>query len=152
MRDTSPRHDLAPELAILDALSGSQRSRFAPLSTLLKASGHDVRTAFDGPTAVHAALEHLPDVVLLDIGLPDLNGYEVAARLRRKPTLLNVVLVALTDYGQEADRQEALQAGFDHHLVKPTDFGRLERSLAGASARSLRHGNGPKVLIGAGAG
>jgi CheY-like chemotaxis protein len=105
-------------------------------SMLLKASGHDVRTAFDGPMAVQAALEYLPDVVLLDIGLPELNGYEVASRLRLEPTLANTVLVALTGYGQAADRQKALQAGFHHHLVKPADFGKLERILASASARA----------------
>lgn len=103
-------------------------------SMLLKASGHDVRTAFDGPTAVHTAIEYEPDVVLLDVGLPDLNGYEVASRLRLEPRLGRTVLVAMTGYSQEADRQKALQAGFHHHLVKPADFATLERILAGVAA------------------
>ena len=99
-------------------------------SMLLKASGHDVRTAHDGPTAVQVALDYRPDVVLLDIGLPGLNGYEVAKQLRRQPAFQNVVLVALTGYGQDSDRQTALQAGFNHHLVKPARLAQLQQILA----------------------
>ena len=92
--------------------------------------GHDVRTAYDGLTAVQAAIDYRPDVVLLDIGLPGLNGYEVAKRIRQHPVLKNVMLVALTGYGQEADRQTALQAGFNHHLVKPARLEQLQQILA----------------------
>ena len=99
-------------------------------SMLLKTSGHDVRTAHDGPTAVQVALDYRPDVVLLDIGLPGLNGYEVAKQLRRQPAFQNVVLVALTGYGQDSDRQTALQAGFNHHLVKPARLAQLQEILA----------------------
>ena len=99
-------------------------------SMLLKASGHDVRTAYDGPTAVQAALDYRPGVVLLDIGLPGLNGYEVAKRIRQHPNLKNVVLVALTGYGRDSDRQLSLQAGFDHHLVKPARLEQLQQILA----------------------
>ncbi|MFT6082001.1 MAG: two-component system CheB/CheR fusion protein, partial [Planctomycetota bacterium] len=104
------------------------------LSMLLKVSGHSVRIAYDGLAAIKVALEFLPEVVLLDIGLPGLNGFEVAKRLRAEPTLANVVLVALTGYGQEADRQEALKAGFDHHMVKPASFGSLAKILAGVES------------------
>ncbi|MCE9525569.1 MAG: response regulator, partial [Planctomycetales bacterium] len=97
---------------------------------LLKASGHDVRTAHDGPTGVEAALAYLPDVALLDIGLPGLNGYEVAKRIRQEPTLQNAVLVALTGYGQETDREISRQAGFNHHMVKPANFDKLQQILA----------------------
>jgi CheY-like chemotaxis protein len=97
---------------------------------LLKASGHDVRAAHDGPTAVQVALDYRPDVVLLDIGLPGLNGYEVAKRIRQQPDFKNVVLVALTGYGQNSDRQSSLQAGFDHHLVKPARLAQLQQILA----------------------
>ena len=100
------------------------------LALLLEASGHDVRTAHDGPTGIQVALDYRPNVVLLDIGLPGLNGYEVAARIRLEPTLRNVVLVALTGYGHEIDRQNSRQAGFSHHLVKPTDFNQLQKILA----------------------
>jgi len=102
-------------------------------SMLLKASGHDIRTAHDGPTAVQAAIDYRPDVVLLDIGLPGLNGYEVAKRIRQHPVLKNVVLVALTGYGQESDRQTSLLAGFDHHLVKPARLEQLKQILATVS-------------------
>jgi signal transduction histidine kinase len=102
---------------------------------LLQASGHTVRTAFDGLAAIDEALDFHPDVVLLDIGLGGLNGYEVAARLRHAPSLQGVVLVAVTGYGQETDRQKSLQAGFDEHLVKPADFGRLEQILLRAAAK-----------------
>ena len=71
-----------------------------------------------------------PDVVLLDIGLPGLTGYEVAQGIRQQATLKNIVLVALTGYGQESDRQRSREAGFDHHLVKPADFCEVEQILA----------------------
>jgi CheY-like chemotaxis protein/anti-sigma regulatory factor (Ser/Thr protein kinase) len=92
------------------------------LATLLRRSGHDVQTAYTGPAALDAAASHTPDVVLLDIGLPGLNGYEVARRLRQNPKLDGVRLVAMTGYGQESDLQLAWEAGFDEHLVKPVDF------------------------------
>ncbi|HUP81696.1 MAG TPA: ATP-binding protein, partial [Pirellula sp.] len=105
-------------------------------SMLLRASGHDVYTAHDGMEAVKAALKYKPDVVLLDIGLPVLNGYEVARRIRLELTLEHVVLIALTGYGQEADRQTALQAGFDHHLVKPARLEQLQKILSTVAIRS----------------
>ncbi|MEX2170354.1 MAG: ATP-binding protein [Pirellulales bacterium] len=100
------------------------------LGMLMKESGHDVRTAHDGPTAIEVALDFRPDVVLLDIGLPGLNGYEVATRLRQQPTLNGVVLIAVTGYGQDSDRQRSQEAGFDHHLVKPADYEKLQQILA----------------------
>jgi CheY-like chemotaxis protein len=100
------------------------------LSMLLCVSGHHVRTAHDGPTAVQVALDYQPDAVLLDIGLPALNGYEVAKRIRQEPTLKDIVLIALTGYGQETDRQTALQAGFNHYLVKPAHLEQLQTILA----------------------
>jgi CheY-like chemotaxis protein len=72
-------------------------------------------------------------VVLLDIGLPGLNGFEVAKRLRQQPTLKNIVLIAMTGYGQESDRKRSREAGFDHHLVKPGDFGKVLQILATVS-------------------
>ena len=104
-------------------------------SMLLKSSGHEVRTAHDGPTAVQVALDYQPDAVLLDIGLPGLNGYQVAQRIRQEPNLKNTVLVALTGYGQEADRQTALEAGFNHHLVKPARLEQLQKILATVSEK-----------------
>lgn len=105
-------------------------------SMLLKASGHEVLTAHDGPTAVRIANEMLPDAILLDIGLPGLNGYEVAKRIRLNPELNNVVLVALTGYGQEEDRQTSMQAGFNFHLVKPASFQQVKQILATISEQA----------------
>ena len=100
------------------------------MALLLNASGHEVRTAHDGPTALDAAVDYRPDVVILDIGLPGLNGYEVARRLRHQAALADVVLIAITGYGQETDRQSALAAGFNHHLVKPVDFALVRNILS----------------------
>jgi PAS domain S-box-containing protein len=99
-------------------------------SMLLKESGNEVRTAHDGPTAVKIAMDYIPDLVLLDIGLPGLNGYEVAKQIRNQPSLKNVVLVALTGYGQESDRQSSMEAGFNHHLIKPAKLEQVRKILA----------------------
>ena len=100
------------------------------LAVLLEMTGHEVRLAYDGPSALEAAIAWRPDAVLLDIGLPGITGYEVAERIRREATLKNTVLVALTGYGQESDRQHSQEAGFDHHLVKPADFADVRKILA----------------------
>jgi len=100
------------------------------LALLLEESGHDVRMGHDGPTALKVAHAFLPNVVLLDIGLPGLDGYEVAKRLRQQSVLPNVVLVAMTGYGQDTDRQRSQDAGFDHHLVKPANFDKVQQILA----------------------
>jgi CheY-like chemotaxis protein len=100
------------------------------LALLLELSGHQVRTAHDGPTALEAARGFRPTVALLDIGLPGMNGYELAKKMREKPVHKNVMLVAVTGYGQNADRQRSKEAGFDYHLVKPVNFGELEQLLA----------------------
>jgi PAS domain S-box-containing protein len=103
------------------------------LAMLVQESGHEVRTAYDGSAVLEAALDYRPDVVLLDIGLPGLNGFEVAKQLRQQPVLHNAVLVALTGYGRDSDRQRSQEAGFDHHLVKPGDFGKVLEILATVS-------------------
>lgn len=99
------------------------------LALLVKESGHDVRTAYDGSTVLETALDYRPDVALLDIGLPGLNGFDVAKQLRQQPALKNVVLVAMTGYGGVSDLQRSFDAGFDHHLVKPGDFAKLLQIL-----------------------
>lgn len=91
------------------------------LALLLQFSGHQTETAHDGLQAVAAAERFRPDAVLLDIGLPKLNGYEVCRRIREQPWGRRVLLVALTGWGQEADRQRSSEAGFDTHVVKPVD-------------------------------
>ncbi len=99
------------------------------LAMLLKAEGHIVQTAQDGLATLRTALDFHPDVILLDIGLPGLNGYEVAKRIREEPTLCNVVLIAMTGYGHEKDRAASTQAGFNHHLVKPAKFAEVKSIL-----------------------
>jgi CheY-like chemotaxis protein/two-component sensor histidine kinase len=92
------------------------------LAMLLQLGGHAVWMAHDGPSALVAAREHRPELVLLDIGLPaGMDGYEVARRMRPEAGLQRAVIVALTGYGQDEDRRRAAAAGFDHHLVKPVD-------------------------------
>jgi len=91
------------------------------LVRLLELLGHDVQTAYDGPTAVEAARVHRPEFVLLDLGLPGMDGYQVATRLRQEQGSQDAVIIAVTGYGQEDDRCRSREAGFDHHLVKPID-------------------------------
>jgi signal transduction histidine kinase/DNA-binding response OmpR family regulator len=89
------------------------------LARLLRAGGHEVEVAYDGPSALDLILASPPDIVLLDIGLPGMDGYEVARRIRLRDELDRTLLVALTGYGQAEDRARALEVGFDEHLVKP---------------------------------
>ncbi|HUE16420.1 MAG TPA: PAS domain S-box protein [Planctomycetaceae bacterium] len=103
------------------------------LAMLLKVSGHQVRIAHTGPTALEAALDYRPNVVLLDIGLPEMDGYEVAKRIRQQPFLQNVVLVAMTGYGHDTDRQRSHEGGFNAHLVKPADFAKVQQILSTVS-------------------
>lgn len=100
------------------------------LARLLKMMGHETHTAHDGGEAVEAAEEHRPEVILLDIGLPVLNGYDVARMIRERPWGEEVVIVALTGWGQERDRLRSKEAGIDHHLVKPVDPDALEKILS----------------------
>lgn len=100
------------------------------LVILLRMRGNEVETAQDGLEAVAAAGEFRPDVVLLDIGLPRLNGYEAARRIREQAGDKEIMLVALTGWGQEEDRRRSKEAGFDHHLTKPVDFATLEELIA----------------------
>jgi CheY-like chemotaxis protein len=99
-------------------------------AAMLRMMGHDTRTAYDGIEAIQSAVSFRPDVVILDIGLPKMNGYEVARRIRKEPWGNDVVLVALTGWGQKEDKQHSLNAGFDHHLTKPVEPAVLEELLA----------------------
>jgi PAS domain S-box-containing protein len=99
------------------------------LSMLLKLYGHEVEVAHTGPTGLQAFELHKPDVVLLDIGLPGIDGCEVARRIRERAGSSKPLLIATTGYGQESDRQQTKEAGFDHHLVKPVDPNKLQDLL-----------------------
>lgn len=105
------------------------RDSATSLAMLLKLTGNVTHTAYDGLEAVEAAATFRPDVVLLDIGLPKLNGYEACRRIREQPWGKDMVLIALTGWGQEEDRQQSREAGFNSHLVKPVDLDALRELL-----------------------
>jgi CheY-like chemotaxis protein len=100
---------------------------------VLQTMGHTTRLAHDGEAALVCAREFVPDVVLLDIGLPIADGYQIAKWMREDPLLSNVMLIALTGYGQDADKHRSEQAGFNYHLVKPVDLAKIEDLLTRAS-------------------
>jgi two-component system, chemotaxis family, CheB/CheR fusion protein len=102
------------------------------LAMLLEFDGHETHQAHDGISAIDAAERLRPDVVLLDIGLPRLNGYEVCSRLRQTPWGKRLTIVALTGWGQEEDRDRSTDSGFDAHLVKPVDHDQLLQLIASA--------------------
>lgn len=100
------------------------------LSAMLELLSHETRTTYDGVEAVHTAASFKPDIVLLDIGLPKMNGYEVARAIRSEPWANKVALVALTGWGQDDDRRRSTEAGFNYHLTKPAEPAALEKLLA----------------------
>ncbi|HZN02764.1 MAG TPA: ATP-binding protein [Candidatus Polarisedimenticolia bacterium] len=100
------------------------------LALLLKLTGHDTHTALDGEAAIRAAAENQPDVVLLDIGMPKLNGYDACKRIRSEPWGRDMILIAQTGWGQDDDRRRTEEAGFDGHVVKPVDPEDLIRMVA----------------------
>jgi CheY-like chemotaxis protein len=100
---------------------------------LLQMLGYEVRSAYDGEEAIDAAAQFRPDVVLLDIGMPKLNGYDVCRFLRKQPWGREMIIIALTGWGQEDDRRRTDEAGFDHHMVKPVDPRALMTLLASAA-------------------
>jgi len=99
------------------------------LAMILSIMGHDTRTAHDGESAVATAEGFLPEVVLLDIGLPILNGYEVAQRIRQQPWGTSMFLIAVTGWGQEEDRQRSEEVGLNVHMVKPVEPAALDKIL-----------------------
>ena len=99
------------------------------LAELMRDYGHDVSTAHDGRRAVEEARLHAPELVLLDISMPEMDGYDVAKRIREDVGLHDAILVALTGYGEDRHRRQAREAGFDHHVTKPVDASKLEQLL-----------------------
>jgi CheY-like chemotaxis protein len=96
---------------------------------MLKAMGHDSTACHDGPSAIEIAEKLRPTLILLDIGLPGMNGYEVAKRLRTIPALMGVMIAALTGYGEEQDRRRSDEVGFDRYFVKPISFPALQELI-----------------------
>ena len=130
-RPTSGRPAL--RILVVDDLADAADS----LALLLRHLGHEVRTAYSGPAAISAAEEFHPQVVLLDIGLPVLDGYQVAVRLRQMPGLQRACLIAISGYGQQADVEHAYKSGFDRHLLKPVTTEHLTLLLAEVLSRQL---------------
>ena len=110
-------------------VADDNRDSAETMAMLLQPSGHTVRVAFDGPWALPAVREFQPELVLLDLGLPGLTGYEVAKKVQEMTLAHRPMLVAMTGYGQQGDRQRTRAAGFDHHLVKPVDLEMLQQIL-----------------------
>jgi len=117
------------------------RDSATSMATLLNLLGHSTCAAYDGLEAVEAAASFHPEIILLDIGLPKMNGYEACRAIRKQSTGENIVIVALTGWGQEEDRRKSSSAGFDHHLVKPVDYESLTKLLADVQRSRLERGS-----------
>ena len=147
-RATSKGQDTAPSkparILVVDDSIDTARG----MSRLLKLLGHEVTVAHSGPEGIEAAREHRPDFILLDIGLPGMDGYEVASRLRQEECCKDAVIVAISGYGQDEDRRRSKEAGFDHHLIKPLDQEALLSLLsAGDNSLSLRQDGVSKTAV-----
>jgi CheY-like chemotaxis protein len=139
--------DHSPAAALTEAPQGPARRAFdilvvddntdaaEMLSLSLQAAGHRVRVADGSFPALVEARRSPPEVCLLDIGLPDLDGYGLASQLRADPLTRAAILIAITGYGQDKDREAALAAGFDHHFAKPVDLAELQRAMDDARHR-----------------
>jgi CheY-like chemotaxis protein len=151
-----PDHGSAPESPPASALSPAIRvlivddnvDAAASLSLLLQLGGHAICTAYNGADALKLAAEIKPDVVLLDIGMPGMDGYEVARALRANPGVGNPVLVAVTGWGDAEDRLKSKAAGFDEHLTKPVDISMIELLFATLAAREAGIAGSPPVANG----
>ena len=124
MVSTPPRRGRLHILTVEDDQDTAQN-----LALLLRREGHEVNIAPDGPAALSSAQVHQPDVVLLDIGLPGMNGYDLARQLYQQEGQKRPLIIAVTGYGGENDRQHSEEAGIDLHLVKPVDPGQLQKVL-----------------------
>ncbi len=122
----APRMKDMPRILIVD----DNRDAANTLGALLQLIGADARVVYDGATALEALVEFRPSVVLLDLGMPGMDGYEVARRIRAQPQTRDTALIALTGWGEASDRQRSRQAGFQHHLVKPVDANAMQAVLA----------------------
>jgi CheY-like chemotaxis protein/two-component sensor histidine kinase len=130
-----PAYMSPPSLRIL--IVDDNRDAADSLAMLLRTTGNDIRTAYDGLEAVQVASEFRPEVVLLDIGLPKIDGHEVAQRIRKEPWGRQMCLIAVTGWSDETDRARSRAAGFDHHLVKPLDTGHLAQLLTSVGRSTL---------------
>src|SRR5262249_41409081 len=138
--ESAPQDGLAPPSSFLPRplrllVVDDNRESANSLGMLMKLAGHDVRVAHSGPAALEVARAFQPQGLLPDLQMPGMSGFEVARRLREQPATRNVLLVALTGYGSEEDRRRSLEAGFDHHLLKPVDLCALQQLLEKRAAQ-----------------
>lgn len=116
------------------------------MRTLLTQAGHEVQIAHDGPQGIAVALSQRPEIVLLDIGLPGLDGYQVATRLRQEAPCKDAVIIAMTCYGREEDRRRASEANINHYLVKPVELARLLTLISRSSPALSGGGEGKRAV------
>ncbi len=126
----APASNVAVSKSCRILLIDDLRDTIVPLREMLTVLGQEVATARNGKTGIEKAREFCPEIILCDIGLPDMDGYAVARSLRREPQFRSTYLVAVTGYGRGEDRRRAIQAGFDYHLSKPVGKDQLELLLA----------------------
>jgi CheY-like chemotaxis protein len=131
--DAGPSATLSPRRVLVVDDNQDAADSVGMLLTLL---GLDAHVAYNGPDALEAFATFQPAVVLMDIGMPGMDGYEVARRIRLLPESEDVILIALTGWGQEEDRQRTLNAGFDYHLIKPTNVSALETLFVSLESRA----------------
>ena len=140
--ETKPQKAVSDVRRIL--IADDNADALESLATLLGLNGHQVFRAPDGEAALRVVEQLKPEIALLDIGMPRVDGYEVARRIRRLQGGKNIMLVALTGWGQESDRRRAQEAGFDAHLTKPVDLDRLGQLLGECTGQSrARQKEGP---------
>jgi CheY-like chemotaxis protein len=123
-----------PRVLVVD----DNRDAADSLGMLLRFTGADAHVVYNGAAALEALEIYQPGIVLLDIGMPGMDGYEVARQIRNQPQFKNVMLVALTGWGQEEDRRRSRSAGFDHHLIKPADVSALQALMASLVGRAIQ--------------
>ena len=125
---------IAPAARLRILVADDNHDSAASLAMLLTLEGNETRTAHDGLEALDVAATFRPDAILLDIGMPKLNGYEVCRRIRQQAWGKNMVVIALTGWGQDQDKRRSQEAGIDFHLVKPVDHAALKQLLSGVTA------------------
>ncbi len=125
-------HDQRTKVLVVD----DNRDAADSLQALFEMENCNVATAYDGMEAVQAVDETMPDMIIMDLGMPSMDGYEAARRIRRKPGSQDVLMIALTGWGQSDARQRTIEAGFDHHMIKPVNFDEIKRLVNGRLAKA----------------
>ncbi len=130
--DALGKVDRRPKVLVVD----DNRDAADSLQALFEMENCSVATAYDGVEAVHAVEQAMPEIIVMDLGMPSMDGYEAARRIRRQPGSQEVLMIALTGWGQSDARQRTIEAGFDHHLIKPVNFDEIKRLANGRLART----------------